>query len=118
MRQTIKQQIIEHLDNGYTLTYGQANTITNSQSGYRRLQEILAENPKKYRFVKVKSENGGYYNVFGLPSCFIVSAYGFIHGYYIEYRTIEKYKKLKDDGKSPSFKTKKEAQAQIKKVVR
>ena len=68
MKKTIKQKILDHLNAGYTLTYGQANTITNSQSGYRRLQEILKENPDKYRFIKVKSENGGYYNVFAKRS--------------------------------------------------
>ena len=116
MKVTIKQQILNHLDNGYTLTYGQANQITNSQSGYRRFQEILAENPKRYRFVKVKSENGGYYNVFGLPKSLTVSKITWskdgINGYCV---TDFNLKRLYNSTRS---KTKKEAKAQIKKVVR
>ena len=61
---TIKQKIIDHFRSYYTLSYGMANDITNSQSGYRRMQEIIKENPEVYRYVKVKSQHGGYYNVF------------------------------------------------------
>ena len=111
MKKTIKQQIIDHLESGSTLTYGQANTITNSQSGYRRFQEILKDNPDKYRYVRVKSDNGGYYNVFGLPKSFYtivqqnkcVSLIG-------RQRLIDKFIKY--------FATQKEAKAHIKKVIR
>ena len=110
MKKTIKQQILDRLNEGYTLTYGQANTITNSQSGYRRLQEILKDNPEKYRYVKVKSENGGYYNVFAQKKCFYVwrtsTGANLVCG-------------INDDFMSEkAYKTRKEAKAQIKKVVR
>jgi hypothetical protein len=110
MRKTIKQQILDRLNEGYTLTYGQANNLTNSQSGYRRFQEILKENPEKYEYVKVKSENGGYYHVFAQKKCFYVwrtsAGYHFVCG------------KNDDFISKESYKTRKEARVQIKNVVR
>ena len=111
MKKSIKQQILEHLKSGFTLTYGQANTITGSQSGYRRLQEIFKENPDKYHYIKSKSANGGMYNVFAergnfhiMRDKYIVKAWN-IFG-------------VNDDFMKVGYKTKKEAESQIKKVVR
>jgi len=114
-RKSIKQQILGHLNSGHTLTYGQANTITNSQSGYRRFQEILKDDPKKYRFVKVKSENGGYYNVFAKDGvlkvgCFTGSESG--KSAYIVYNSIHELFYC------TSSHEKREALSKIKKVVR
>ena len=109
MKKTIKQKILDHLKAGYALTYGQANTITNSQSGYRRLQEILKENPDKYRFIKIKSDNGGYYNVFAKDGVFNI------------HRNFKGNYQVSTDRTGPimkSYESKKEAQAQIKKVIR
>jgi hypothetical protein len=106
---TIKQQILDRLSDNVTMSYGDANKVTVSQSGYRRMQELLSENPKKYRFVKVKSRNGGYYNVFGTPKAFKVfggsGRWFLIASGYIP-KTIGE------------FNTKQEALSKIKKVVR
>jgi len=115
-RKSIKQQILDHLNSGFTLTYGQANTITKSQSGYRRMQEILKDNPEKYEYVRVKSENGGHYNVFirngffGVNKVAPVGRDG-VQGYCVTGFRGEIFA-------DTISKTKKEAQAQIKKVVR
>ena len=61
---TIREVIQAELDNGRAMCYGQANEITNSQSGERRLREILADDPDKYQYVMVKSQHGGSYMVF------------------------------------------------------
>ena len=117
MRKTIKQQILDHMNAGYTLTYGQANTITNSQSGYRRMQEILKENPDKYRFIKVKSKNGGYYNIFGLPKSFqVLKTFYRIGCKKMWFVSSDKSNIVPNY--TQFYKTKKEAQAQIKKVIR
>jgi hypothetical protein len=115
MKKTIKQKILDHLNSGFTLTYGQANTITNSQSGYRRFQEILKDNPENYEYVKVKSENGGYYNVFTKKSKFyieyITGSCGLVGGYVVLSSVHEIFL-------DTISKTRKEARAKIKKVVR
>ena len=103
---TIKQKIIYHLDAGYALCYGMANQITNSQSGERRLREIIAENPQKYRYVKARSQNGGNFHYYGKPKAFVVIGYSLVA------RCPRISKKVSD------FKTKKEALSHIKKVVR
>ena len=106
---SIKQQIIDYLDNGYALSYGMANQITNSQSGYRRMQEILKDNPDKYRYIKLKSKNGGYYNVFAKKGIFKIH-----HNFKGNYQVSTD----RTGPKGKHFKTKKEALAVIKKVLR
>jgi hypothetical protein len=117
MKKTIMQHIIDYLDSGFTLTYGQANTITKSQSGYRRMQEILKENPEKYVFIKAKSKSGGVYNIFAKKGIFKVQKTVYkINDKYLWFVTNDKTKIV------PRYilfcKTRKEALAQIKKVVR
>ena len=112
-RKSIKQQILDHLNAGFTLTYGQANTITNSQSGYRRMQEIIKDNPEKYEYVRVKSENGGYYNVFAEKGEFYAHPVSSNSGQ--GFCVLDKSAKMYVD---TLCKTKKEAKAHIKKVVR
>ena len=114
---TIKQKILDHLNAGYALCYGQANNITNSQSGYRRMQEILKENPEDYEYVKVKSFNGGYYNSFVKKGVYTVKKLK--NGiWYIITKTGAMSINGNMFGSLNGFETKKEALAQIKKVVR
>ena len=61
---TIKQQIINHLEKGYCICHGHADKLTGSQSGNRRLREIIEENPGKYGYYMIPSKHGGYYKVF------------------------------------------------------
>jgi hypothetical protein len=56
---TIKQKIVDHLNGGYCLCSGSANRLTNSQSGSRRLRDVISENSKKYGYAEIKSIHGG-----------------------------------------------------------
>jgi len=115
---SIKQKILDHLEKGYTICYGQANTITDSQSGYRRLQEILADNPDDYEFVRVKGHNGGTYNVFAKKGKIIVKRLRIgLAGKYWFVST--EHGSLSHQGNiMGSFKEKEEAQKAIRQVVR
>lgn len=66
MSKTIRAQIEEILDNGYGLCKGQADKLTNSQSGWRRLNELMQESPEKYRYFMVapKKANANSYKVY------------------------------------------------------
>ena len=107
---TIKQQLLEYLNSDFSLCYGLADRLTNSQSGSRRLRELIAESPSKYRFVKVKSDHGAYYNYFGKPSSFKII------GWKGQWDLVASSPRI---GKRLGvYKSKQEAQAQIRKVVR
>lgn len=112
---TIKQQLINHLESNMGLCYGTANTLTKSQSGSRRLREELVENHIKYRFIRVKGENGAYFNVFARSESFEIRQNA--NGYYVRVLSLLDgwYRRF---FYTVEFSTKKEAESQIKEVVR
>jgi hypothetical protein len=69
MKKSIKQKLIEHMDNGYCLCNGYAITLTKAQSADRRLREIIEADPGKYCFFWSKGKNGADYKVFMQRRC-------------------------------------------------
>lgn len=56
---SIKQKIIDLLDDGVPLCSGSANNLTTSQSGWRELRIIVKQNPDDYRYFYAKSSIKG-----------------------------------------------------------
>lgn len=56
---TIKEQIIKRMEDGFCVCEGSVNEFTYSQSGGRRLREIMEDNGKKYHFFWVEPKIKG-----------------------------------------------------------
>jgi len=110
---SISDQIKTQLYDGYGVCGGLANTLTNSQSGARRLREIVERNAKNYSCVYLESENGGTYKViFHAIRCRVKIKP--LLGKYIVMVATSRHTALK----TKLFDTRKEAKDQIKSCVR